>query len=618
MKIFGLPFWVELGKGFAAVFRRFPLVVLSGITCAIAFSILIDQHRHENPAFYDRLVRLTISAGLGISTFLLASLIGERKRSLAIPVSIGAGLVLFLFGYWIPIDAQGEILHAFVIRLLLFAGLIHLGVAVVPFLRVSESDSALWEYNKQLLTRILLTGFFSGVFFVGASLALVSIDKLFGVEIDEENYPRIWFFCAFVLNTCLFLGGVPTAQQRSELKLDYPAWIQFFSKFILLPLVVIYFGILYVYGLKILFDWSWPNGMVGLPVFILAAVGGLTSLLVWPLSSGKPVTVWAHTFWLVFYPLVIPLTFLLLLALHRRIDDYGFTEIRYLGVVVACWLLVISAYYAIRPNRSYRLIPWSLMLVCTLFLIGPLSPANVAFNSQWKRLVTLLDREGLLHEGGIVSTNPHEISADDHGELRSIIRYIRGSFGVHKFEPLLTRLSAEERTTEDGETWAELPTYLFTNALIDYLGVTYENDQAYSYFEVKIEQGEAWDVPATSQLFFFENFVSGSETFGEMQVGLNRYSISVDQPSLSFLFKDGDGQTAAQISFESWVNEITDSMSSPEEWTHKVFLPDELTFSTSLESVDPVALIVQKMSLSRGTDGWMITQCSFWVLIPGN
>ena len=82
--------------------------------------------------------------------------------------------------------------------------------------------------------------------------------------------------------------------------------------------------------------------MVGLPVFILSVVGGLTGLLIWPLSQVEPHTAWAKSFWRFFFPLFFPLAILLLLALHRRISDYGFTEVRYLGLILGIW---IFAYY---------------------------------------------------------------------------------------------------------------------------------------------------------------------------------------------------------------------------------------------------------------------------------
>ena len=328
MKILGLSFWKELGKGFFSVFSRFPLVVLSGIICAVAAGLLIDLQPHEDVAAFSRLVKLAFASGLGISTFILTGLIAENvggKFSIkGLLVSVAGLLFVMGFGLLIPIDDQGRVLNVFWMRLLMMGGIVHLGIAVCPYLKLNNADSAIWEYNKLLLIRALISAFYAWVFFVGVALALVSIDKLFGVDIEEINYARIWFFCAFVLATCLVLGGVPTKEDRPRLVVDYPKWIHFFCKFILLPLVALYFGILYAYAVKIVATWTWPDGMVGMPVFILAAVGGLTGLLIWPLTRLEPVSKWAKSFWRLYFPLVIPLGFLLLLALQRRIGDYGF------------------------------------------------------------------------------------------------------------------------------------------------------------------------------------------------------------------------------------------------------------------------------------------------------
>ena len=446
MKIFGLSFWTDLGKGFFSVFSRFPLVVLSALVCAVAASLVIDIRPTEDIVKFSRLAKLAFASGLGISTFFLTGLIAENiggKFSKGGILLSATGLLFLIgFGLLIPIDDQGRLLEVFSIRLLIMGGILHLGIAVCPYLKRPKSDSALWEYNKLLLTRFVLSAFFSGVFFVGAALALVSIDKLFGVDIEEIYYGRIWFFCAFVLATCLFLGGVPAKEDRPRLEVDYPRWIHFFCKFILLPLVVIYFGILYAYAIKIVATWSWPDGMVGMPVFILAAVGGLTALLIWPLTRLEPISKWAKSFWRLYFPLIIPLGILLLLALQRRIGDYGFTEIRYLGLVLACWLLAIAIYLTVKPGSSFRVIPWSLIVVLAACSWGPLSPGRIAFNSQWTRLNSMLEENGILVDGAL-SPNRQISNEALYGDLHSTIEYVHRYYGVEPFLPLIDGIDSQ-------------------------------------------------------------------------------------------------------------------------------------------------------------------------------
>ena len=351
MKIFGLDFWIEVLQGLLRVSRRFPLSILSGLVAAIAFSILIKKGIQDEELLQERCLRTGLTAILGIPFFLLVELVCERLGGRSTPrgwmVTLGSVLVLLLFGWWIPFEGGENIQNSFWARYLTLAVLVHLGIAVVPYWKNQDADESLWEYNKELLSKFLIIGFFSAVSFVGIVLALVSIELLFDANIEEEAFGRVWFFCAFVLNTCLFLGSLAEAEERAAFKLDYPKWIFFLSKFILLPLVILYFGILYVYAGKIVVTWTWPEGMVGLPVLILAAIGGLTALLVWPLSRLEPMAAWAKKFWRLFFPLFVPLAVLLLMALQRRISDYGFTEIRYVGLVLGFWILAI-----LDPRRS--------------------------------------------------------------------------------------------------------------------------------------------------------------------------------------------------------------------------------------------------------------------------
>ena len=620
MKILGLSFWKELGKGFFSVFSRFPLVVLSGIICAVAAGLLIDLQPHEDVAAFSRLVKLAFASGLGISTFILTGLIAEDvggKFSIKGLILSAAGLLFVIgFGLLIPIDDQGRVLNAFGMRLLMMGGIIHLGIAVCPYLKLNNTDSAIWEYNKLLLIRALISAFYAWVFFVGVALALVSIDKLFGVDIEEINYARIWFFCAFVLATCLFLGGVPTKEDRPRLVVDYPKWIHFFCKFILLPLVVLYFGILYAYAVKIVATWTWPDGMVGMPVFILAAVGGLTGLLIWPLTRLEPVSKWAKSFWRLYFPLIIPLGFLLLLALQRRIGDYGFTEVRYLGLVLACWLLAIAVYYTIRPGSSFRVIPWSLIGVLDGLLMGAPEPGPDGLQQPMETIKRLLEQEGLLVDGAL-TPNPHQVDDSVYRDLKSVIQYLHGSYGSKPFSPLIENVDPSVRTDSEGKDWLEKSSYGFAQAIMDYAGLVSDEGSGYKYFRVRADPTKPVPIGDVIDLYIinWRDFDENRSLRNILIEGSDIHMVK-DSDSSDLVVRNSADEELARLDFAGWIDDH-DQLNLPvNRGTEQVLDPMELVLELDLGELGSVTIMVRSLGFERLNGDWSLGNGEFWVLVP--
>lgn len=621
MKILGADFWIEVLQALILVLRRYPLSVLSGVATAVAFGILIKDGIQDEPILQERCLRVALSGILGISFFVFIESICERIGGRNTPLGLGVSLLsifaLIGFGYWIPFEEGENIYNRFWIfyaMLLLFS---HLGIAVVPFYK-KDADASLWEYNKVLLSKFLITGFFSAVSFAGMAMALFSIVELFDVDIEEQAYGRIWFFCAFVLNTCLLLGNLPGAEERTALKLDYPKWIHFLSKFILLPLVILYFSILYAYAGKIVITWTWPDGMVGLPVLILAGIGGLAALLVWPLGHGSDSSVWACKFWRFFFPLLLPLTFLLLLALQRRIVDYGFTEVRFVGVVAGFWILGICGFYTVRPKQSFKVIPWSLMACVLLFSWGPWSPSSIAKRSQWNRLESFLESHNALKDGTLVSS-PQDVSQEEYQNFRSMVRYLAGGYGPSLFESILEGIAKEDRVNKQGKAWSELYRNNFSSALIEFTGITSAEAPPSGRLSIQIKKNEAVPVEAGTDIYARRNLMVVSSNDGatfnvfgeEVKAGKSDSSNVVE-------FSDAEGQLLGTLDFAEWLKVIDPDVMIATSGTYQIMEQESLRFSVDLKSVGSVEVVARRLDIIKRRGEWLVRDGDFWFLVPSS
>ncbi|MDA0346584.1 MAG: DUF4153 domain-containing protein [Verrucomicrobia bacterium] len=619
MKVFGLAFWLEIIGGLVRVAKRFPLSILSGLLCATSLSVLVDSSIQGNELWQERWIRLGFTGGFGISFFTLLELIRERvggRTSIkGIVVTALAFLFLFIFYRWIPIDYGENIHQVLLIRFATFVAVVHLAIAVIPFWSVKDSDMGLWEYNKLLFSRFLLTGFFSGILFVGIALALASIDQLFGVDIDEENYPRVCFFCAFVLNPCLFLGGFPAQDEILDFQLDFPIWILFLSKFILLPLVILYFCILYAYTGKIVLNWTWPDGMVGLPVFILSAVGGLTGLLVWPLSRNPSTATWAKRFWRLFFPLFVPLSILLLLSLQRRISDYGFTEIRFLGVLLSIWVLGISAYFSVKPASSFKVIPWSLLGLFFVTAVGPISPASIARKSQWNRLTAFLNEKELIKDGTLVS-HPQEVDAAEYKDILSMVEYLRKGYGPGDFEPLIRGISAEDRKDEHGIDWLDLNPWDFRKMFLDYTGIISKELPDRTSLNIKLNPNDPISVPQFTDIYTHQKYASPDKILITFNVHEESVQLLHGTDPYRLKFQDSVGQVLATLDLDAWATSIGPQDLMLGEGPYPSMGREFLSFDVDLVSLGKIEVVFLDISLRKRNDVWRVQNGNFWILVP--
>ena len=66
---------------------------------------------------------------------------------------------------------------------------------------------------------------------------------------------------------------MPTNFDNLEEIDEYPFGLKVFSQYILLPLLLLYLVILYLYGAKIILLWDWPKGVVSWLIIAVAVLG---------------------------------------------------------------------------------------------------------------------------------------------------------------------------------------------------------------------------------------------------------------------------------------------------------------------------------------------------------
>jgi len=448
------------------VLERFPWVLASAVVSTLSVIILSNQS-YEAQKNLSYLTNLSIIAALGIPLFLSFKVCLEshnEDKKIFPFLSLLGFIVLLIYYLLLPKHLKGFDIN----RYALININAHLLVAVAPFLFLPNAANAFWQYNKALFLRFILSFIYSNTIFIGLVIAIGVTDNLFEfIKFDEKIYMHLWCAVVGIFNTWFFLGGVPKDVRVLDEDQSYPRGLKVFTQFVLIPLVLLYLGILYLYMSKIIVTWELPKGWLSSFIIGVSMFGILTLLLVHPLTDREE-NAWFRIYRRYFYLALFPLIILMAVAIGRRIMDYGLTEQRYFVLAFTVWLFFIAFKFTLKPNTNIRSIPLTLMVLIAVATWGPWSAMAVSKRSQMARLKHILVQNGLLKEKALVaSSQPLEYA--DTREISNIVYYLERNFGLQVLESLVS----------SNEDWKNLSD---KNFVTKYLGVEYVGGYSHSRF----------------------------------------------------------------------------------------------------------------------------------------
>jgi hypothetical protein len=411
--------------------QRFPLVITSAIVGTLCALALAD---YETPPTSSPLFSIVVAAVVGIPLLLAIALLAEsRKWSKLRNFSAQSFGMILLAAYALSIPSMligGPLFHLFRLQMLVVAALFL--VTVAPYIG-RFTPTGFWQFNKLLFFRLLMTALFSQVLYAGLAIALAALQNLFGLEVPGRRYFQLWILMSGVFGIWFYLAGVPEEVESLEISTDYPKSIKVFAQYILLPVVFVYFVILYAYIGKILIEWNWPRGWVSGLILGFSSTGLATLLLLYPVRE-RVENVWIRFAWRWFFIVLIPLIVVLFLAILRRVSDYGITEPRYIAIVFGLWLAAMVVYFMLSKTGNIKMIPGSLCLLAVLIAFGPWGAFQISEKSQISRLEKFLVKDSIL-VNGTVQEAPQTVSPEDRSQISSIIGYLQQIHGLNGIQP---------------------------------------------------------------------------------------------------------------------------------------------------------------------------------------
>lgn len=449
--------------------KRFPASIIAAFMgfclCIFLFHKVGWSGKNEE----DKLLMLLLLSNVAMVFSVSTSLWAERSQFKTWRIQIQFVSLLFVYALYFTISFPIVEVDFYQVGMYMLAA--HFLIAFLPFLGKSSTTS-FWQYNRILFQRIIQSVLFSGTLFIGISVALLSIDKLLHVDMPDKIYGDLLAFIACIFNTWYFLAGISHDWEVLEQDTNYPSLLKQFVQFVLLPLVVVYLGILYLYLAEIIITFLLPSGWVGWLVLCFSIAGILALLLIWPIQN-KPENSWILVFSKYFYLALFPLIILLFLAAYERIYQYGVTPNRYYLVELAIWLTVVTLYFTFSREKNIERIPQSLFVAALISLIGPVGAVGWSVRSQKDRFQKILTQNNALSQGRFIPDKNRVWKDNDGEQLRSMLDFFRRTNSFAEIQPFLA-ISIDSLLLA---TDSKRGLYQIVNSLEIYLRVGYSNQE---------------------------------------------------------------------------------------------------------------------------------------------
>lgn len=518
------------------VTQHYSFVLLMTILAATSFALLIDNP-HIKEEHVNAYTRFGVVCLLGISFLYSLNILSERIGKKLLLNFLGLGILAVYFQFFLP-HSNDEFGTVHAVLMVASFVLSHLLVSFIAFLG-KGNEYSFWHFNKNLFINVVLTGIFTLVLVGGILLAIAAVDQLFDLEFRKSIYPKTFVFLAILGSSLIFLLFNEDGLTFLEKEGSYPEILKFFVQYVLIPLLMTYVVILYLYGGRILFQWTLPRGWVSYLILAYSLVGILALLLVFPLRESGTKS-WVKGFSKIFYYALFPLLVLLFVAIFTRILAYGFTENRYYVLLLAIWLAVVVFYFSFWRNAHIKFIPISLFAFGVFSLAFPyLNTFTVSRNSQKKELKEILMKNHLLDKGKINFEKPV------HDTLVAEIRNKFDFLNERKESSYLMSFISQADLPAFTSTIKKDRPFNFSNVQSRFKNIRYTNEiqQGKKYKSLRISTEEpAYDIKGYDQMIKVSQYKN--KDFG---YDGNTYSVKGINGSLTLTYNGKDIDLSPEV-----------------------------------------------------------------------
>ncbi len=378
--------------------KLYPLASAAALIFTVACWALVDDHRNL------MMQKIAFASSFG---FVLLSALYHWRRDI---VTLGSGVVLIVL-YYLSIPSSFSSDSTFVNKYIVLIVTSFILLAVLPFLQKWESNLKSWAWELNIFMALINSAVFGLILYGGLAGAIKASSILFEFAVNEKYYIYLLIAIMGLFGSHYFLSSLRLKDIDMQ-KAFYDRFGSFFVRYILTSIATVYALILSGYVLKILLTQEWPNGILVWLSLVFASLS-LATYLFWTPLGGK------------YRKLLIGVALvqlgLLFIAISMRVSQYGWSEDRYLVVMLGIWFGVTFVYLILSKAPKYE---YPLVLLALFLLLSQygwrLSAYDVSSRSQVDRLIRLLS-----DNPNLSAKSPREIRCAVSSSISLLVRYQR-------------------------------------------------------------------------------------------------------------------------------------------------------------------------------------------------
>ena len=423
---------------------------------------------------------------------------------------------------------------------------------LIPILRKKDNRE---KYLQSVFSNFVTTGIFAAVLWIGIEIILATVNYLFFYSGDSLFFRlttySFWFITE-VFGASLFLSLLKKPDDNLE-NYEFPFIFNLLIKFAIIPLIIIYTGVLYIYMARVIISMHLPKGLISHLVLWYTAFSVFIMILITPFTQKDK---FFENFKKYFPYFSIPLIFASLFAVFQRTYQYGITENRYYVLISIFWLLFCMILYIRNMNVTGVFI--SLIICFIISVYTPLSAKNVSNFSQSQRLKRILVKYGALKDGKI-SKITQKLTNRQGSQIHTTIQYISDNSTIAKLNfknekgEVYSTLGDLEKGLDVKESWKDYSIYNSEND-------DREKDDEHKIVTYKIKNSENAEI--ISDITGYDNFVSYRKVDNidpvDQENESEKYKITIKNKIITINSKDGT--ELAKINYEEAVQQIVSKL----------------------------------------------------------
>jgi|GEM_PF-6363444 len=359
-------------------------------------------------------------------------------------------------------------------RWVLISGAVAVGFTLLPMAIVRQRGAVrdmLWTFNLRMIFHITASLGFLFALATGLVIGMLSLDELLGIDVPRSMPGYIYSVLMLGAGPWMIAAGLPSL--LSERGVMTPAGRKLLGivcTYLFTPLMMLYLVILYAYQGRVLLGGveAAPKNLMSPLVIAASAMMIIGLLFTEQLKRGVETSLGIFVKLSQRLPLLfIPLMPMTAWAVWVRIEQHGWTEFRYLRLVLVVCLTVIFissvALWLMKKSQPLGTIIATFGVAAILSAIGPWSAAEVSRKSQTARMINALEAAGLMmpnphSEGAARIMKPLTHTGDEHLQItedaNSRIEYLAEHFGPDAFEAVVSPAVYRDlvESTNDGKT----------------------------------------------------------------------------------------------------------------------------------------------------------------------